>query len=63
MIRRTWRAELKRAKRVVGIAGGKEQTHAILAALRGNWISVLIADRGKAERLLAFGMHPPKSTM
>ncbi len=53
-------AELKRAKRVVGIAGGQEKTQAILAALRGHWISVLITDRGTAEQLLAFGVHPPK---
>lgn len=50
-------AELKRARRVVGIAGGKEKTQAILAALQGRWINVLITDRGTAERLLAFAMH------
>jgi len=45
--------ELKRARRVVGIAGGAEKTQAILAALKGAWINVLITDRKTAERILA----------
>jgi DNA-binding transcriptional regulator LsrR (DeoR family) len=45
-------AELRRANRVVGIAGGVDKTGAILASLRGGWINVLITDRGTAERLL-----------
>jgi len=53
-------AELKRAKRIVGIAGGMEKTEAILAALRGRWVNVLITDRGTAERLLSFRTHPPR---
>jgi DNA-binding transcriptional regulator LsrR (DeoR family) len=45
-------ALLKRANRVVGVAGGKEKFQAILASLRGEWINVLITDRGTAERLV-----------
>jgi DNA-binding transcriptional regulator LsrR (DeoR family) len=43
---------LKRAPRVVGIAGGAEKVKAILAALRGKWINVLITDRQTAEKLI-----------
>jgi len=45
-------SSLKRAKRVVGIAGGTAKIPAILAALRGGWINVLITDRSTAEGLL-----------
>ncbi len=44
---------LKRARRVVGIAGGHRKIPAILGALHGGWIDVLITDRNTAERLLA----------
>ncbi|MGA8041166.1 MAG: sugar-binding transcriptional regulator [Terracidiphilus sp.] len=46
-------ATLKDVGRVVGIAGGKRKAQAILAALRGGWIDVLITDRRTAEALLA----------
>ena len=42
---------LRRASRVVGIAGGSRKTAAILGALRGRLVNVLITDRGTAERL------------
>ncbi len=45
--------DLKRPARVVGIAGGKRKVTAILGALRGNWINVLITDRSTADALLA----------
>jgi DNA-binding transcriptional regulator LsrR (DeoR family) len=45
-------ATLKRARRVVGVAGGSRKVHAILAALRGNWINALITDQKTAESLL-----------
>jgi DNA-binding transcriptional regulator LsrR (DeoR family) len=45
--------QLKRAKRVVGIAGGRRKRAAILGALRGQLISVLITDRNTAEYLLS----------
>ena len=43
---------IKRAKRVVGIAGGPSKLHAIRAALLGGWINVLVTDRTTAEALL-----------
>lgn len=46
-------ASLKRIARVVGVAGGRKKTQAILAALLGAWIDVLIVDRRTAEALLA----------
>ncbi len=45
--------DLKKAKRVVGIAGGVRKVPAILAALRGGWINVLLTDRLTAEKLLS----------
>ena len=45
--------QLRRVPRVVGIAGGSRKTRAILGALRGRWINVLITDRDTAKALLA----------
>jgi DNA-binding transcriptional regulator LsrR (DeoR family) len=45
-------ASLKRIRRVVGVAGGSRKVEAILAALRGKWINVLITDKRTAEGLL-----------
>jgi DNA-binding transcriptional regulator LsrR (DeoR family) len=50
-------AALKRVGRVVAVAGGKRKAQAILAALRGGWIHVLITDRRTAEALLT--LHSP----
>jgi DNA-binding transcriptional regulator LsrR (DeoR family) len=44
--------QIKRTRRVVGIAGGPEKTPAILGALRGKLINVLITDSVNAEKLL-----------
>jgi DNA-binding transcriptional regulator LsrR (DeoR family) len=44
--------DLKRANRVVGIAGGRRKTTAIRGALLRRWINVFITDRATAERLL-----------
>ena len=44
---------LKSAPRVVGIAGGDAKVPAIIAALKGKWINVLITDRRTAERLIS----------
>jgi deoxyribonucleoside regulator len=44
---------LRRIKRVVGVAGGSQKGAAILGALRGNFINVLITDDQAAEKLLA----------
>lgn len=53
-------SDLKRVDRVVGIAGGKRKTEAILGALRGRWINVLITDRSTAERLVRSVSSGPK---
>lgn len=45
-------ARLKSIPSVVGIAGGKRKYQAILGALRGRWINVLITDQFSAEALL-----------
>jgi len=45
--------QLRRAQRVVGVAGGRRKTVAIRGALQGRLVSVLITDRHTAQRLLA----------
>ena len=44
--------QLKRVKRSIGVAGGKRKQAAILGALRGKWINVLITDRSTGEWLV-----------
>jgi DNA-binding transcriptional regulator LsrR (DeoR family) len=44
-------ARLKTIPRVVGIAGGKRKRQAILGALQGGWVNVLITDQFTAEAL------------
>jgi DNA-binding transcriptional regulator LsrR (DeoR family) len=44
-------AELRTCKRVVGVAGGSQKVQAILGALRGGLIDVLITDQRTAEAL------------
>lgn len=43
--------QLKKIPRAVGMAGGKPKFPAILGALRGRWINVLITDQFTAKRL------------
>lgn len=50
-------ASLKRLDRVIGVAGGRKKPQAILAALRGQWINVLITDRRTAETLLSLSAN------
>jgi DNA-binding transcriptional regulator LsrR (DeoR family) len=45
-------AQLKSIPSVVGVAGGKRKHQAILGALRGEWINVLITDQFSAEAIL-----------
>lgn len=45
-------SQLKKTKRVVGLAGGKRKINAILGALNGRWIDVLITDRWTAKAIL-----------
>ena len=47
--------QLRRARRSVGIAGGARKYEAILGALNGGLINVLITDRMNAESLVR---HP-----
>ena len=44
--------QLRKSKKTIGIAGGRRKYEAILGALRGRWVNVLITDRGTAERLV-----------
>lgn len=44
-------ADLRRVPRRVGVAGGVEKAEAILGAVRGRWINILITDLGVARLL------------
>lgn len=43
--------QLSQVERSIGVAGGKRKFEAVLGALRGRWINVLITDRSTAEHL------------
>jgi DNA-binding transcriptional regulator LsrR (DeoR family) len=43
--------QLRQVPRAIGIAGGRRKFRAILGALRGRWVNVLITDRCTAENL------------
>lgn len=45
--------QIKRVERAVAVAGGRRKHDAILGALRGQWINILITDCFTAERLIA----------
>jgi DNA-binding transcriptional regulator LsrR (DeoR family) len=44
--------QIRRIPERVAIAGGQEKASAILAVLKGNWITTLVTDAGVARRLL-----------
>lgn len=44
--------QVKKARRVIALAGGKRKTNAIIGALNGRWINVLITDRWTAKSIL-----------
>lgn len=44
--------QVKKARRVIALAGGKRKTQAIMGALNGRWINVLITDRWTAKSIL-----------
>jgi DNA-binding transcriptional regulator LsrR (DeoR family) len=44
--------QIRRIPERVAIAGGLEKASAILAALKGKWITTLVTDAGVARRLL-----------
>jgi DNA-binding transcriptional regulator LsrR (DeoR family) len=51
--------QLRSVRRVVGVAGGGRKVDALLGALRGAFVDVLITDRFTAEKLVAPNHHPP----
>lgn len=44
--------QLSRVDRTVGVAGGRRKQHAVLGAIRGGWVNVLITDQYTARWLL-----------
>jgi DNA-binding transcriptional regulator LsrR (DeoR family) len=50
--------QIKKAKRVIALAGGKRKTNAILSALVGRWVNVLITDRYTAKAILDITKPP-----
>lgn len=48
-------SQLRRAKRRIAVAGGRRKHAAVLAAVRGGWIDVLITDDTTARHLVARG--------
>jgi DNA-binding transcriptional regulator LsrR (DeoR family) len=46
-------SQLRRAERVVGVAGGRRKTAAIRGALAGRLVNVLITDLNTAQRLVS----------
>jgi DNA-binding transcriptional regulator LsrR (DeoR family) len=54
--------QLRAVRRVVGVAGGGRKVDALLGALRGAFVDVLVTDRFTAEKLVAPSSHkPPKA--
>ncbi|NPV54106.1 MAG: sugar-binding transcriptional regulator [Firmicutes bacterium] len=49
--------ELRQIKRVIGVAGGPEKVKAILGALRGRYINVLVTDEETARELMNLDSH------
>jgi DNA-binding transcriptional regulator LsrR (DeoR family) len=45
--------QIRRARRRIGVAGGRRKFEAIRGALRGGWITTLVTDLDTAQRLLA----------
>jgi DNA-binding transcriptional regulator LsrR (DeoR family) len=45
--------ELRAVRRVVGVAGGRRKINAIVGAVSGKLVNVLITDLGTAERMLS----------
>jgi DNA-binding transcriptional regulator LsrR (DeoR family) len=46
-------AQLRRVQRVIGVAGGVDKAEAILGAVRGQYIQVLITDDLTAKKILS----------
>jgi DNA-binding transcriptional regulator LsrR (DeoR family) len=43
--------QLSKVSRAIGVAGGSRKYAAILGALRGHWINILVTDHFTAKRL------------
>jgi len=43
--------QLRKVERSIGVAGGRRKFKAVLGALRGGWINVLVTDRSTAQHL------------
>jgi DNA-binding transcriptional regulator LsrR (DeoR family) len=52
--------QLRAVRRVVAVAGGGRKVDALLGALRGGFIDVLITDRFTAEKLVSPDHHQPR---
>jgi dihydroxyacetone kinase-like protein len=53
--------ELKKVRRVIGVAGGPQKLKAIQAALEGGLVDVLVTDHATAHKLAeAPGSKPPR---
>jgi DNA-binding transcriptional regulator LsrR (DeoR family) len=46
-------AQLSKTRHVIGVAGGRRKVDAILGALNGRWINVLVTDKTTAKAVLA----------
>lgn len=44
--------QLRQVDRSIGVAGGERKYHAILGAIRGGWVNVLVTDHLTARRLI-----------
>ncbi|HHV63190.1 MAG TPA: sugar-binding transcriptional regulator [Firmicutes bacterium] len=49
--------ELRQIKKVIGVAGGPEKVKAILGALRGRYVNVLVTDEKTARDLIDLDAH------
>jgi DNA-binding transcriptional regulator LsrR (DeoR family) len=54
------REQLRKTRRTIGIAGGRREHEAILGALRGRWVNVLVTERETAERRVS-ECHPGRA--
>jgi DNA-binding transcriptional regulator LsrR (DeoR family) len=46
-------SQIRKAKRVIALAGGKRKVEAVLGALNGGWINILITDQWTAKAVLS----------
>ena len=56
-------SDLKYIPKVVGVAGGVHKAHAILGALHGGFLDVLVTNELAAIRLLELERRPPRNRL